>query len=340
MLSRIFATLILSIAFGLLLVTGVLLYSTPYDYLTSSLHTWAAIILTLSLSFHLYNNWNVYTRHLSKRVGKITFGAALIAIIPLTYAIVVEKWPVTEVLTFGENLRSSGAVRDGEFELVDLAGGGNKTIRVFIKAGTEYRSDPKPLFLGFTYTATPQIAIWLESVGGEFLKTIYLTNKISNSGFRLPSLNQTTLIRRPEALPYWGHRRGVKSADGLFIPEAGSTAFDGLTAPTPRGDHQLILPQPFEGKVRLLLEVNRSYDFNDYYSRTRFPDDPVYSGDGSSGQPSLIYEALIDTNSHGRHLFKLIGHGHHSGKNGLLFTDLNRISTAREILDFVVATVN
>jgi len=44
-----------------------------------------------------------------------------------------------------------------------------------------------------------------------------------------------------------------------------------------------------------MMEVNRTYDFNEYYSKTRFPDDAIYSGTGSSGQPSLIYKAIIDS---------------------------------------------
>lgn len=66
---------------------------------------------------------------------------------------------------------------------------------------------------------------------------------------------------------------------------------------------------------------------------------PVYSGDGSSGQPSPIYQAIVDSQTAGQHLFELVGHGHHSGADGQLYQDLSNITTAKDILSFVVASV-
>jgi len=88
-----------------------------------------------------------------------------------------------------------------------------------------------------------------------------------------------------------------------------------------------------------MLEVNRSYDFNEFYSATRFPDDPIYSGSGSSGQPSLIYAAEIDSQITGQYLLKLIGRGHHSGADGNLYSDLDQVTSAKQILEFIVATL-
>jgi len=35
--------------------------------------------------------------------------------------------------------------------------------------------------------------------------------------------------------------------------------------------------------------------------------------------------------------FNVVGHGHHSGKNGDLYTDLDNITTAKDIMEFIVA---
>jgi hypothetical protein len=96
---------------------------------------------------------------------------------------------------------------------------------------------------------------------------------------------------------------------------------------------------PRMGRYKLMVEVNRTYDFNDYYSKTRFPDDAIYSGTGSSGQPSLIYESIIDSQKPGQHLFNLVGHGHHSGRDGSLYTELDNVTSAKQILEFIVANV-
>jgi hypothetical protein len=332
---RLVVTVVMSVAFMVLLVSGVLLYSTEYGYFTASLHVWASILVIIGVGWHLKNNWKAYTRHLSIKQGKLAFILVLLGVAPVSYGIIVDLAPFVSVIKFGQNLRSAGSVREGDFSLVDLSGGQSGGLSVFVKAGQYYQSEPQPLFLGFSYTATPQIAIWIEDQQGNFVKTLYITNKLSNSSFR-PKPGEPEVIRRPEALPYWGHRSAGPSKDGLYVPEVGSTRYDGFTAATPKSDHLLLLPKQTAAKYKVLMEVNRTYDFNTYYSKDRYPQDPVYSGSGSSGQPSLIYAADIDTSVTGEALFSLIGHGHYSGQNGDLFTDLDNISTAKSIIAFGV----
>ena len=60
---------------------------------------------------------------------------------------------------------------------------------------------------------------------------------------------------------------------------------------------------PRMGHYRLLVEVNRLYDVNEFYRKQRFPDDPIYNGDGK------------------------------------LYQDTQHITTAKNILDFIVADV-
>lgn len=325
----------LSVAFLVLLLSGILLYSTQYSYFIASLHVWASILVIVGVVWHFKNNWQAYKRHLSFKLGKLVFALVLLGILPVSYGIIVDLVPFVSVIKFGENLRSAGSVREGDFSLVDLSGGQEKGLSIFVKAGENYQSEPQPLFLGFSYTTIPQIAIWLEDQQGNFIKTLYVTNKLSNSSFT-PKPGEPDIIRRPEALPYWGHRSAEPSKDGLFVPEVGSTKYDGLTAATPKTDHLLLLPKQRPAQYTVMMEINRTYDFNEYYSKDRFPQDSVYSGSGSSGQPSLVYTANIDTSETGEVLFSLIGHGHHSGQNGDLYPELGNITTAKQIIDFAV----
>jgi hypothetical protein len=50
----------------------------------------------------------------------------------------------------------------------------------------------------------------------------------------------------------------------------------------------------------------------------------------------IFNAASIDTNETGEVLLRLVGHGHHSGQNGDLYSELNNISTAKQIIDFAV----
>lgn len=52
------------------------------------------------------------------------------------------------------------------------------------------------------------------------------------------------LTRRPEALPYWSHSRGVREADGYFAPLRNNSDLDGVSGATPKSDYRLASAGP------------------------------------------------------------------------------------------------
>ncbi|WP_245792143.1 DUF4405 domain-containing protein [Teredinibacter waterburyi] len=337
---RISATMVLSVSFLGLLVTGILMYITPYDFFTSSLHVWSALLVILSICLHFKNNWKPYKSYFKKQSGKRAFSAIIVVIVVVMVGLLFDRAPFTSLPIFGDQLRKSASVATDSFVSIDVSHDhkGNK-LSLFAKAGADYESEKKSILGGLiTYTSTPQMAVWVETLEGEYVKTLYLTGKLANSSFRNSDFSDE-VVRRPEALPHWMHKRNVKASDGLLPPDPDNNEFDGITAATPLGSHELTMALGVLDKYRLKIEVNRTYDFNEYYSKDRFPDDAIYSGNGSSGQPSLIYEAVINTKENGRYLLDLIGHGHHSGKNGELYSDLKNITTAKNLFDFFMVNV-
>ena len=92
---------------------------------------------------------------------------------------------------------------------------------------------------------------------------------------------------------------------------------------------------------KLFLEVNQSFDWNDYYTKARFPEDKIYSGSGQNGQPSVVYAATIDLAQKTRHyMLSPVGHGHHGGGDGKLDPDLSNLTTALDIVDGVLVKVS
>ncbi len=336
---RIISSITLSVAFAVLLITGVLLYATPHNYYIGSLHIWGAILFLVCIVLHLKNNAKTYKNHLLKRPGKWSMGLAIFGIIPLAIGLTVDLPPISSVANFGYDLKKSAEPDKREYTVIDLsADASSSKLHVFFKAGPEYHSVPQNLFLGITYTSTPQIVVWMETLEGKYIDTLYITGKTSDSSYRSkdPAID---VVRRPEALPYWSHKRGIQSVDGLYSPDQHNSDLDGIAAATPKVDYQVTMSAPRMGRYKLMIEVNRTYDFNEYYSETRFPDDAIYSGTGSSGQPSLIYESIVDSQKPGQHLFNLVGHGHHSGRDGSLYPDLNNVTTSKNILEFIVANI-
>ncbi|MBK8187390.1 MAG: hypothetical protein IPK77_09240 [Cellvibrio sp.] len=147
---------------------------------------------------------------------------------------------------------------------------------------------------------------------------------------------------RPESLPVFLHALGIQSKSGYFFPEAIPKEMDGYAGATFMDNFVLAskamsdLPKQF----KLRFEINQSFDFNDYYSSDRFPDDAIYSGDGYSAQPSVIYEVTIDMdNPQPIYAMQLIGHGHHSGKDGSIYPDIGQLTTATHIVDRILVEV-
>ena len=336
---RTISTITLSVAFAVLLISGVLLYAIPYNFFVGSLHIWGAILFLACLVLHIKHNAKTYKNHMKKRQGKWSMGLAAFGIVPIVIALGLNLPPIFSVVQFSYDLKTAAEVPKREYNVIDLTANENTPkLSLFFKAGAFYESEPQTVFWNITYTSVPQIAVWIETMEGKYIDTLYITGKTSNSSYRT-SETEPDLVRRPEALPYWSHKRGIIASDGLYTPDPHNTDLDGISAATPKVDYQVDVAAPRMGRYRLMVEVNRSYDFNEYYSKTRFPDDAVYSGEGSSGQPSLIYETVVDANQPAQYLFNLVGHGHHSGKDGELYKDLENITTAKQILDFIVASV-
>lgn len=184
----------------------------------------------------------------------------------------------------------------------------------------------------------PSMAVWLEDLEGNYIETLFVTQFVAKGVYPHGAISPVRWssdpgpARRPASLPYWAHKRGVKASDGLFIPSPDSPLPDAITAPTPPGNFRLNTASSTRrtGKIRILLEINQPWDSNNFWTNNKFPGDTDYS---TSLQPSLVYAAVIDLSELDEPVYlNPIGHGHPSGENGKLFTDLTTITTAKEII--------
>lgn len=184
------------------------------------------------------------------------------------------------------------------------------------------------MFLGIKKDNTPQFAIWLEDVNGKYLSTVYVTQKIATQGWVSSGGN-----RRKEALPHWCHQRGVLYEDGLYLPTKKQPITDAQTGATPKSDKEIkVLLADFARPVVVKAEFNHSIDFNDFFPKTAKEGDENYSGgEMGSGQPALIYADTIFPFQHSTEL-KLIGRSSSDGTNGQIYTDLEKLTTAKSIV--------
>jgi len=301
---RALTSLALALAVMVLIVTGVMLFLIAHSNVTATIHTMFALLVLIVVGLHVRNNARSLVKHASR--GRALWGA-LIPTAVLLAGVLLEVPGFTRIYDWGNAWRAQQTntretTERYQFLSTNAAESGLQ-LELDIKKGRAFQY---PLF-----------AVWIEA-GGE-IETLYVSPSVPTKTFSGESLE------RPEALPVWSHRR-----------EAALRA-DAISAATPVHSWHLssrATRQPFT----IYFEVNQSFDWNDYYSQERFPDDPIYSGSGKVGQPSVVYAAEVDL-ARTYYALEPVGHGHHAGRDGVLVRDLANLTTALEIVDGVLLKI-
>lgn len=188
-------------------------------------------------------------------------------------------------------------------------------VRIIVTGGQEYKY--------------PIMAIWVEDLKGNFMGTLFASQSISTGIFRYGVYSGGKWLpgerNRPAALPRW-KTQNATNAPGV---RQGIDAFSGAT---PSGSFALYTLLPLGiAEVKVVMEVNKPWDFNNYWHNNRFPGDAEYA---TSGQPALIYETTINLNlPESRFDFKPVGHSNPSGANGQINPDITTFTSALKIVE-------
>jgi hypothetical protein len=183
-------------------------------------------------------------------------------------------------------------------------------VRFGFEAGPSYQSRHGSGL--FAITVRPQMAVWLETVDGKYVATIYVTSKGVRDAW-------VGAAQRPEALPVWR-----AASTGSSMPP-----LDGISGPTPEAGAQRDLSWPWFiqfGDYIAKLEVNKSYDYNDAY-----PEGDKKSG--ANGQPSLVYAGRIQIGKPGARVeLAPVGTGSIDGADGTIRPGTGGLTSALEIV--------
>ncbi len=193
----------------------------------------------------------------------------------------------------------------------------------------------------------PQIAVWVEDTDGNYLDTIYVSQRAAYADWRSAPGDDTPAedLRRPASLPRWTYQATGVPAQQVANergPMGLADTPDAVTGSTPKNAARFS-GSAFEGEdaVRVLLEVNHSTQFNDAYPAEAAEGTEGYSGgEWGSGQPALLYEAEVDPNGSETVPMQLSGHSSPDGSTGAVYTDLSGITSARKILEAAYVHVN
>ena len=325
-MTRSLVSQIIAILFIILSTTGILMYIRPFKQGITLLHISTGILFSIAILFHLFNNIRALSKYITAEKSNrfylnpstvlLLFGALLLSAL---------AWfnlpPLKQVYAFSQSLKGGSALYYQVLETnTELQG---KQIQLEVRMG-------KP-------SHTPTLAAWVEDQHGNYLQDLYVSQKLAKEDF----INFEHK-RRPEALPVWSHKRGIQAKDGLYVPDKNQAIPDGLSGATPTSNWVLNSQLNSSGldSVRVFLEINQSFDWNEFYHPAAFQDDPVYSGPGKVGQPALVYgtEVLALQNSSITQMH-LLGRAHHSGKDGLIRQELEHITTALDMVERILVVV-
>ncbi|MFH1121220.1 MAG: hypothetical protein V1775_15480 [Bacteroidota bacterium] len=190
----------------------------------------------------------------------------------------------------------------------------------------------------------PLMAIWIEDTEGRYLQTLYVSRSVARGVFDYGDHStgkwKPGEILRPAALPYWSHKRNVLNDKGNYMPRPGFEVADALSGATPRAGFRLLTrTDTVTGKkFRVLCEINQSWDWNNHWTNTMYPEDAEYK---TSSQPAVVYAGEIDPTIEGIIVSLVpIGRSHHSGADGKLYNDLETLTTALKIASEITVTVS
>lgn len=333
MTHRIWVAIYIFISFLLLAATGVLIFVIPYSSFWSGTHTIFGLITFCIALLHIRTNFKALKNYLSRPSAFLVALSLIGLLFTLIIFLKFQLSPVTDILNFGSKLRKTAIVHSERLQVMSINLKDHKAdIIIDVRVGSKYRDRKRPFYFGRTISSTPQAAFWIENSDGNLIQHIFSTSSSTFEIIHGRNSGISGLINRPEALPYWRHK---------YLKAKETLAVDGTTGATPHGHFKLSLDSTFNDKdFTILAEVNRSFDFNSYYTPDKYPDDPVYSGDGYPGQPSIVYAAHIDLSAKKRfYVMEVIGHGHHSGKDGKLHTNMEGIDSALEIFDRIIVEI-
>lgn len=188
----------------------------------------------------------------------------------------------------------------------------------------------------------PLFAVWLADRNGKFIETLYVSESIGKGTFPRANRKKGSWlagpIQRPAALPYWAHQRNILNEFGTYNPTPVHPELDGNTGATPQSSFVLNLKstQLLIGNYTIFVELNQSWDWNEFWYNDRFPGNKEYM---TSSQPALVYSVLIDASQKQAYPLKPIGYSSYDGSDGSLTTDLSTLTTALKIAKAITLEV-
>ncbi len=169
---------------------------------------------------------------------------------------------------------------------------------------------------------SPQMAIWVESLTGHYLETIYVTRAFGKQ-ILIGVPEGRNITYRRASLPFWLKKHYTKFH---YYPTSLRPLPDSVSKATPLSSFILNTKVPNNiGTAYMYFEVNHQSDYNQSYTNY-------------FGQPSLIYRGKVDFNRPGSYPLQLYAVSDQD-KEGIIKTNITGITTANSIVESVTVEI-
>jgi hypothetical protein len=341
---RALVSLVVATSFLVVAATGVATFLLAYGERLAAVHTIAGFAFLAVALAHIWNNarpLGAYARGKGRRWPSPALAIALGVAAIVVGGTLAHRGPLWSLVSWGKTRRDALAANDAPrrvYDVIRLPGvTGGHPIAVEVTKGPAYQQHTH----GFDIV--PQMAIWTEDLHGRFLSTLYVTEDEAK-GVYVEDVRDGKPIygRRPAALPVWAFASGARARSAAADPDQ-AVAPDAITSATPEDNFVIetaaAAAAPAADGFVVRAELNSSFDYNDYYSETAFPDDAAYHDGGNPAQPSLVYAATVRPGDRVA-VMKPIGHGAVGGHDGAIDPDLSHLTTALHQVDRMIVELD
>lgn len=329
-LVRHIANLGLLLAFMTLAVTGVMSFVLPFSIATARTHIVFGLVTLILVGMHLATRVDYFTRVAKQSVAmkskkKPQVPRWLVAAIIVTWAGLLAasfygSRPASDLIAMGYETRRAAEIfraspqtaYEQVGQAVRVASLSAENGEVLITVEVEYRDG---------LSLQPAAAIWAQTAGNDskMIQTFFVDQALAYSD--TPMWNGKATPRH-HILPIWRHRY----SDINGVDPTGD--IDAVTSATP--NHSFSIEQSFvsDEEIVIRLEFNAAGDTN-----------AAYPGE-HLGQPSILYEALIDLASDQRYyLLSRTSHGGGAETDGQPRYGFDGITTASGLVEKVLVKI-
>lgn len=338
---RNFVSTFLSLTFLIVAITGVIIFITPYSIRMSEIHIIFGFLFVGFAGFHLVLNFKQLLAYLKKKTIHKVKNHELILSMALTTIIFLATIgnvvpPISTFMDLRKQIQAIQQKESNKTEVITHSEKIGRSIKVSFYKGKNYTHTVRRPFKNTILI--PQIAVWIETLDGHFVDTLYVTQRSGKSDWWSMPLAKEP-VRRKASLPVWSHRRGIESENGYFMPSENEPIADAITSATPVGSFYLRTKiNKNLTDFRIFVELNKSWDYNKYYTPDRIGEDVTLSHArrSFSGQPAVVYSGVMHVgNTPETYVLSLTGHSDPRGENGKIYSDTSRLDTALEIIDLI-----